>query len=93
MFEPWSVITTQATRGTEEDLKAIYGESAVISKVSGYNLIHLDSPDAEEIERRIAGFDPEELFDDDCPICRAMKDQGVDVVFLGNQEEDEFQVH
>jgi len=89
MFEPWSVITTQATKGTDEELKGIYGEDAVISRVQGYNLIHLDSPEVDEIERRTKGFNPDDLFDDDCPLCRMMREEGVDVVFLGENDEDQ----
>ncbi len=87
MFEPWSVITTQATHGSEQEIRDIYGEEAIITRVQGYNLIHLDSPDAGELERRKAEFDPEHLFEDDCPLCRMMKEQGVDVVFLGESSE------
>ena len=89
MFEPWSVITTKTTSGDSEELKRIYGAGAVISRVGEYNLIHLDSPDQQEIRRRTAQFNPEELFDDDCPLCRMLREERVDVVFIRDRLADQ----
>lgn len=77
---------------SDEDLKRMYGEDAIISRVGKYNLIHLDKPGPEEVRRRVDEFDPNSLFDDDCPICRMLRDQPGDVVYndteTGDYEDD-----
>lgn len=89
MLEPWSVVTTRKSTDNEEELRRLYGRGAVVSRVGDYNLIHLDSPSPEEIDRRVRGFDPEALFDDHCPICRMMRGQGLDVIFMRSREAEE----
>jgi len=65
----------------DEDLRRIFGDNAVVSRVGRYNLIHLDNPTPEEIEKRVREFDPGDLFDDDCPLCRMLREQGGNVVY------------
>jgi len=66
---------------TEAELKRMFGDDAVISKVGNFNLVHLDHPSEEEIRRRIEEFDPRELFEEDCPICRMLREQGGNIVY------------
>ena len=66
---------------TEEELMQMFGDHAVISRVGNFNLVHLDQPSEDEIKRRIREFDPEELFEDDCPICRMLREQGGNIVY------------
>ncbi len=82
MLDPWSVVTTRKSTDNEEELKQLYGEEAIVSRVGDYNLIHLDNPGSAEIERRIREFDPEDLFHEGCPLCRMMRGRGLDVVFM-----------
>jgi hypothetical protein len=49
--------------------------------VGNFNLVHLDHPSEEEIRRRIQEFDPRELFEEDCPICRMLREQGGNIVY------------
>jgi hypothetical protein len=74
MNDNWFVITPSSY--SEEELRRLYGEDAVVSSVGRFNLVHLDSPHPEEIERRIAEFDLNDLFDADCPICQMLRLQG-----------------
>ncbi|MFQ5737952.1 MAG: hypothetical protein ACE5JX_02985 [Acidobacteriota bacterium] len=89
MLGPWSVVTTKATSGSEKELRSIYGDHALITRVGDYNLIHLDSPDQAEVSRRAAHFDPEDLFEADCPLCQVMRREKVDVIYLGGDVSDE----
>lgn len=66
-----------------ETLKKIWGENAIFSKVGKYTLVHLDNPSEEQIKERIEKAKNGEYddFDDDCPLCQAMKDQPCEIVF------------
>lgn len=68
---------------SEQSLKRRYGEHIKISRVGKFNLIHLDNPDEETIKQREEEFNPDEYFDDDCPLCKISKEQGGDIVFDG----------
>lgn len=87
MTANWSVVTVNSGARTEEDLRRQYGEETVISKVGNFNLIHLDQPDSDEVERRVREFDPQDLFEDDCPLCRMMRDQGGEVLYFPPDQE------
>ena len=54
---------------SDEDLRLIYGPNAHISRVGRFTLVHLDSPSMDEVARRVAEFDPNQFFFDDCPLC------------------------
>lgn len=72
---------------TDEQLKQIYGKNAIITRVGKYNLVHLDSPLPEVIKERIEKAERREYdddFDDDCPLCQAMKGQSYKIVFDWN---------
>ncbi len=53
----------------------------IVSELGRFKLIHLDNPDPETVSRRIADFDPADHFEDDCPICVQMREQGGDIFF------------
>ncbi len=57
----------------KEELGRRYGINAVVSRVGRFNLVHLDSPDSAEIEKRMAEFDPDCLFEEDCPLCQILR--------------------
>jgi hypothetical protein len=80
------IVTVQSFTQNEEELRATYGLEAVVSRVGSFNLIHLDAPSPEEVLRRRVEFDPDLLFEDDCPLCRSMKRQGVDVIYVSVNE-------
>ncbi len=88
MLNPWSVVTARKSADNEQELKRVYGPQATVSRVGAYNLIHLDRPAPAEIERRVREFDPEELLRDGCPICRMLRGQGLDVIFMRKLELD-----
>ena len=73
---------------SDEALKRVYGEGAVFSRVGAFTLVHLDSPPSGEIERRVAEFDPNEFFFDNCPLCESAKASGGHIVFDGPEEAD-----
>ncbi len=76
-----SVLNENKGDQREKDLKRMFGENAVVSRIGKFNLIHLDNPSPEEEERRVRNFNPDSLFEDDCPICRMLKRQGGNVVY------------
>lgn len=82
-FKPYVVSGTGET--SDEELRSLFGEDAIVTRLGQYNLIHLDNPDPEEIERRRAEFNPDELFDDDCPLCRMLRAQPANVVYDGGE--------
>lgn len=81
MQESWTMFKQPDTVESDAELKEIFGEEAVISRVGKFNLIHLDHPSEDEIERRVEEFDPNDLLEDDCPLCRMLRDQGGNVVY------------
>ncbi|HLV02662.1 MAG TPA: hypothetical protein VKZ59_15430 [Acidobacteriota bacterium] len=77
----WTLVSHSDPNQSDEELKQIFGSEAIISRVGNFNLIHLDSPDPAEIKKREAEFSPDSLFEDDCPLCQMMKEQGGSVVY------------
>jgi hypothetical protein len=72
---------TSIVSDSVEELREIFGDDAVISRTGRFNLIHLDRPTQQEVERRTAEFDPDEFFEDDCPLCRMLKGEGGNIVY------------
>ena len=66
------------------NIAKVYGENALVSRVNGYNIIHLDDPSEEQIQQRIKeildGHIDDDL-EDDCPLCQSMKGQPCDIVY------------
>jgi len=89
MSQKWCLLNSGGPSKSERELLDQYGETAVISRLGKYNLIHLDRPEPEEIERRIQEFDPDELFEDDCPICQMLRNESCDVIYDGSWEEED----
>lgn len=85
----WTLVSHSDPEQSDEELKQIFGHSAIVSRVGNFNLIHLDNPGPEEVERRVAEFSPDSLFEDDCPLCRMMKEQGGSVVYDNYEDEGE----
>ncbi|HXK61596.1 MAG TPA: hypothetical protein PLP42_17055 [Acidobacteriota bacterium] len=88
MSDRWCLLNSSAREKTESELRSLYGEHALFTRVGQFNLIHLDSPSPEEIARRVSEFDPEELFDDDCPICQMLRNEHCDVIYDGSLDEE-----
>ena len=80
MSEPWT-LTSKFSPENEESLRDLFGDDVEISRVGRFNLVHLDDPGPEEIARRVAEFDPNDLFEDDCPLCNMLREQGGNVVY------------
>jgi len=62
----------------------VYGKDAVVSRVNGYNIIHLDNPNDTQIKERIKEVVDGHIdddFDDDCPLCQSMKGTTYDIVY------------
>lgn len=64
-----------------QELRDVFGPEAVFSHVGKFVLVHLDDPTPEEVEHRIAEFDPEQYFTDDCPLCQMLKQDGGAIIF------------
>lgn len=65
-------------------LHKVYGKNALVSRVNGYNIIHLDDPTDEEIKQRIKEVLDDQIdndLEDDCPLCQMMRDQPCDIVY------------
>jgi hypothetical protein len=65
---------------SHKEIRALYGEKAVISRKGEFVLVHLDSPSRSTIRTRTREFDPASFFCPDCPLCELLKRSGV-VVF------------
>ena len=81
MSNPWTLTTTSSPSQTDEELRDVFGEHAVVNRVGRFNLIHLDNPTPETVEQRIGEFDPDDLFEDDCPLCQMLRKEGGNVVY------------
>jgi hypothetical protein len=73
---------------SDDALRRVYGDAAVFSRVGAFTLVHLDSPEPDEVARREAEFDPDQFFFDDCPLCQSARAEGGHVVFDGPERED-----
>jgi len=65
-------------------LTKVYGKNVIVSRVKGYNIIHLDNPTDEQIRERVKEVADGRIDDDlenDCPLCQAMKGQRCDIVY------------
>lgn len=65
-------------------LTKVYGKNVTVSRVNGYNIIHLDNSTEEQIKERIKevldGHADDDL-EDDCPLCQSMKNEPCDIVY------------
>lgn len=69
------------TKGlSNAEIRALYGENAVISRKGRFSLVHLDCPSPAVVRRRCREFDPAKVFCADCPLCQLLNEAGV-VVF------------
>lgn len=73
---------------SDSDLRRIYGEHAQFSRIGAFTLVHLDSPSDSVIAQRVAEFDADDFFFDDCPLCVAAKADGGHIVFDGTEGDD-----
>jgi hypothetical protein len=73
---------------SDEEIYFMYGKTAVISRSGSFTLVHLDRPSAELVRCRTEEFDPDDFFEDDCPICRMLKSGGV-IIFDDSFCDDE----
>jgi len=76
-----------ATSETDDELRKIYGDSVVISRVGQFTLIHLDTPSPSTVSKRVLEFDPADFFFDDCPLCSAAKESGGHIIFDAEGDE------
>ena len=71
------------------EIRALYGEGAVISRKALFTLVHLDNPSPAVVRQRRREFDPAKVFCVDCPLCSLLKASGVivfdDSVFDGEE--------
>lgn len=61
------------------------GMNVMISRVNGYNIIHLDEPTEEQIKQRIKEMLDGQINNDleiDCPLCQSMKNEPCDIVYF-----------
>jgi len=88
MSERWCLLNSSPRERSDSELRSLYGDHALFTRLGQYNLVHLDSPSPEEIARRTSEFDPDELFEDDCPLCQMLKTEHCDVVYDGTWDEE-----
>jgi len=77
---PTDQVAKKTKRLSEGDIRALYGEGAVLSRKGRFTLVHLDKPSPAVVRQRRRKFDPAKLFCADCPLCRLLNESGV-VVF------------
>ncbi len=75
---------------SDEEVRSRYGADVTISRKGSYVLVHLDHPTLETICARTDEFDPDDYFDDDCPLCAMQKGEGAiiydDFLFADDEE-------
>ena len=57
----------------------------MVSRVNGYNIIHLDDPTDEQIRQRIKEMLDGQINSDleiDCPLCQSMKNEPADIIYF-----------
>jgi hypothetical protein len=86
MSEERVAIDKPSDRESDEALKKVYGNDAVISRVGRFTLIHLDRPTPETVHSRDTEFDPADFFFDDCPLCSMAKEEGGHIIFDAQDE-------
>jgi hypothetical protein len=67
------------------NLTKVYGKNVMVSRVNGYNILHLDNPTEEQIKQRMKEVLDGHVDDDlegDCPLCQTMKNQACDIVYF-----------
>ncbi len=65
-------------------LTRVYGRNVIVSRVNGYNIIHLDNPTEEQIKQRMKEVLDSQIdngLEDNCPLCQTMKGQPCDIVY------------
>lgn len=65
-------------------LTKVYGKNAVVSRVNGYNIIHLDNPTEEQIKHRmreVLNGQIDDDLEDGCPLCQEIKGRSYDIVY------------
>ena len=72
----------------DDEIRFLYGKTAIITRKGSFILVHLDHPSRGVIRRRTREFNPERFFVDDCPLCQMMKEGGV-VVYDEEMESGE----
>ncbi len=85
----WCLLNSSPRPRTDEELRELYGPQTTIDRLGQYTLIHLDNPTSEERAKRLAEFEPDDLFEDDCPLCQMLKNEHCDVVYDGLLDTDE----
>lgn len=61
-----------------------YGKNVMVSRVNGYNIIHLDNPTDRQIKERIKEALDDQInadLEDDCPLRQSIKGQPCDIVY------------
>ena len=84
-----SQMVKKPKRLSDAEIRALYGQDAVISRKALFTLVHLDSPSPAVVRQRRREFDPAKFFCADCPLCRLLRESGVivfdDSVFDGEE--------
>ena len=66
------------------NLTKVYGKNVLVSRVNGYNIIHLDDPTEGQIRDRInevLSGQIDDDCDDGCPLCQDLKGHPCDIVY------------
>lgn len=75
---------------SDGELRRIYGEHIVLSRVGVFTLVHCDRPSPDTVERRNAEFDPAAWFVvEGCPLCEMSRRYGGILVFDSGDSDDE----
>lgn len=83
-----AMITSVNGPAPKSQIRDMYGDHALVTRVGKINIVHLDRPSQETINKRIDEVIREEMtgeaWDKDCPCCQAFKDLPHDVVYFGD---------
>lgn len=78
-------INPKAEYQNDSYCKQFYGKDVIVTRLGRVNIVHLDRPSKEEIQKRTEEIMREEIagvaFFDDCPLCREFQKHPYDIVY------------
>jgi len=76
---------SKAEHQNDSHYKQFYGKDVIVTRLGRVNIVHLDRPSKEEIQKRTEEIMREEIagvaFFDDCPLCREFQKHPYDIVY------------
>ena len=72
--------------------RKFYGKDVIVTRLGHINIVHLDHPDKQKIQKRIEEIIQEEMTGegcfDDCPLCQEFQKHPHDIVYYDQNTEE-----